>query len=78
MSLYVLNILCIFISFRLLCVGYPFGRLEVCDSSFLWSMLLVGGVGPVACKGFLVMGVCVCVPVGGAGSLLFEVQRSVQ
>ena len=28
--------------------------LEVCGSSLLWSLLLVGGVGLVACQGFLV------------------------
>ena len=30
----------------------------------------MGGVGLVACQGFLVRGVCVCVLLGGAGSLL--------
>ena len=47
--------------------------LKVCGSSLLWSLLLVGGVGLVACQGFLVRGACVCVLVGGNGSLLFEV-----
>ena len=28
--------------------------LEVCGSSLLWSFLTVGGVGRVACQGFLV------------------------
>ena len=28
--------------------------LEVCGSSLLWSLLAVGGVGLVACQGFLV------------------------
>ena len=37
----------------------------------------MGGVGPVACQGFLVGGVCVCVLVDRAGSLLFEI-KSVQ
>ena len=48
--------------------------LEVCDSSLLWSLLPVCGVGLVACQGFLVRGACICVLVGGAGSLLSEVQ----
>ena len=34
----------------------------------------MSGVGLVACQGFLVGGPCVCVLVGGAGSLLSEVQ----
>ena len=48
--------------------------LEVCGSSLLWSFLPVGGVGQVACRGFLVREACVCVLVGGAGSLLSGVQ----
>ena len=38
----------------------------------------MGGVGLVAYQGFLVRGACICVLVGGAGSLLSGVQRSVQ
>ena len=34
----------------------------------------MGGVGRVACQGFLVREPCVSVLVGGAGSLLSEVQ----
>jgi len=34
----------------------------------------VGGVGLVVCQGFLVRGACVCVLMGGDGSLLSEVQ----
>ena len=34
----------------------------------------MGGVGLVACQGFLVWGVCTCVLLGGAGSLLSDVQ----
>ena len=34
----------------------------------------MGGVGLVTCQGFLIGGTCVCVLVGGAGSLLSEVQ----
>ena len=43
-------------------------------SSLLWSLLPVGGVGLVACQGFLVRRACVCVLVGGDGSLLSGVQ----
>ena len=48
--------------------------LEDCGSSLLWSLLPVGGVGRVACQGFLVREACISVLVGGAGSLLSEVQ----
>ena len=34
----------------------------------------MGGVGRVACQGFLVREACVGVPVGGAGSLFSGVQ----
>ena len=34
----------------------------------------MGGVGLVAYQGFMVRGTCVCVLVGGAGSLLSELQ----
>ena len=37
----------------------------------------MGGVGRVACQGFLVRGACIYVLVGGAVSLLSEVQLSV-
>ena len=47
--------------------------LEVRDSSLLLSLLPVGGVGLVVCQGFLVRGACVCVLVGGNGSLLSKV-----
>ena len=43
--------------------------LEVCGFSLLWN-LLVGGVGQVACQGFLAREACVGVPACGAGSLL--------
>ena len=48
--------------------------LEVFGSSLLWMFLPVGGVGLVACQGFLVSGAYVCVLVGEAGSLLSGVQ----
>ena len=43
-------------------------------SSLLWRFLAVGGVGRVACQGFLVREACVGVLVGGAGFLLSGVQ----
>ena len=43
-------------------------------SSLLWSFLAVGGVGQVACQGFLVREACVSVLVDGAGFLLSGVQ----
>ena len=45
--------------------------MEVCGS-LLWRFLPVGGVGRVACQGFLVREVRVSVLVGEAGSLLLE------
>ena len=39
---------------------------EVCGSSLLWKLLPVGGVGQVACQGFLVREACVSVLAGGA------------
>ena len=45
MFLYLLTISLPFISFRLLCLGWPFCILGVCDSSLLWRFLPVGGVG---------------------------------
>ena len=38
--------------------------LEVCGSSLLWKFLPVGGIGQVACQGFLVREACVGVLVG--------------
>ena len=48
--------------------------LEVRDSSFLLSLLPVGGVGLVVCQGFLVREACVSVLMGVTGSLHSEVQ----
>ena len=62
----------------LLCLGWPFCILVVCGSYLLWRFLAVGGVGRVACHGFLVREACVGVLVGGAGVLLAGVQWSVQ
>ena len=58
----------------LLCLGWPFCILAVGGSSLLWRFLAVGGVGQVACLGFLVREACVSVLVGGAGLLLSGVQ----
>ena len=44
------------------------------EFSLLWSFLTAGGVGQVACQGFLVREACVGVLVGGAGFLLSGVQ----
>ena len=66
--------LCLFILFRLLCLGWPFCILAVCGSYLLWRFLPVSGVGRVACQGFLVREACVGVLVGGAGFLLSGVQ----
>ena len=43
--------------------------LEVCGSSLLWRFLPLGGVGRVACQGFLVREACFGVLAGGSGSL---------
>ena len=63
-------LLCLFILFILLCLGWSFRFLAVVDFSLLWSFLTVGGVGRVACQGFLLREACVCVLVGGSGFLL--------
>ena len=73
--------LCLFILFRLLCLGWPFCMLVVCGSSLLWRVLLWVGFSSlpwVASQGFLVRDAFVDVLVGGAGSLLSGVQWSVQ
>jgi len=50
MFLYLLNIFCLFMLFRLLCLRWSFCMLEVCGFSLLWRLLLVGGVGQVLVK----------------------------
>ena len=52
----------------------PEVRKAVCVFSLLWRFLTVGGVGWVACQGFLVREARVSVPIGGAGFLLSGVQ----
>ena len=54
--------------------GVAFCRLKVSSSSFLWRLLPVGGVGLMTCQGFLVREACICVLVGGVGSLFSGVQ----
>ena len=68
--------LCLFILFRLLCLGWSFCLLEVCSSSLLWRFLPVSGVGRVASQDFLVREACMSVLVGRAWSLLSGVQWS--
>ena len=46
--------------------GVVFCILAVGGFSLLWRFLVVGGVGQVACQGFLVREACVSVLVGGA------------
>ena len=72
MFLYLLNISLPFHFVLIAVFGVPF--LEVCGSSLLWRFLPVGGIGQVACQGFLVREACVGVLVGGAGFLLSGVQ----
>ena len=44
------------------------------EFSLLWRFLAVGGIGRVACQGFVVREACVSVLVSGAGFLLSGVQ----
>ena len=69
---------CLFVLFILLCLGWLFCILAVCGSSLLWRSLTVGGVGWVACQGFLVREACVGILVGWAAFLLSGGQWSVQ
>ena len=41
---------------------------------FIVDFLPVGGVGLVVCQGFLAKEACICILVGGTGSLLSGVQ----
>ena len=54
--------------------GVAFLYAEICGSSLLWRVLPDHGVGRVAVHGFLVREAFLGVLVGGAGSLLSEVQ----
>ena len=82
MFLYLLNI---YLPFHLvwsgLSVFWQFVVPLYCGGSSIKDkkpLLVPCGVGQVACQGFLVREVYVSVLVGGAGFLLFGVQRSVQ
>ena len=44
----------------------------------LWGFHSVGGVGRLACQGFLVREACIGVLAGGTGFLFSGVQRNVQ
>ena len=72
MFLYLLNISLPFHLVYIAVFGVAF--LAVCSSSLLWRFLTVGGVGWVACQGFLVREACVGVLVGRAGSLFSGMQ----
>ena len=74
MVLYLLNISLPFHFFRLLCLGWPLCRLEVCGSSLLWRLPPVGGIRLVVCQGFLVREAFIGVLVSEVGSLLSGVQ----
>ena len=74
MFLYLLNISLPFHFVYIAMSGLSFCMLEVCGSSLLWRLLPMGGVGLVACQGFLIREACIDVLVGGAGSLLSGVQ----
>jgi len=60
--------LCLYILFNLLCLMSPVLRLQGCSSCFC-SLSLVGEVGPEACVGFMVVGICICVLVDGGNFL---------
>ena len=67
--------LCLFILFRLLCLGWTFCILALCGSSLFWLFLTVDGAGGVACQGFLVRETCVGVLMGGAAFLLWSAMK---
>ena len=66
---------CLFILFRLLCLGWPFYKLEVCGSSLLWRLLPVSVVELMVYQGFLAGEACIDVLVGGAGSSLCSAMK---
>ena len=57
--------LSLFILSNLLCLKSPFPRLWGHSSSCVWSLPLVGEVGPVACVGFMLERSCACILKGG-------------
>ena len=62
--------------YELLLINVPWSQefLQSVEFSLLCTFLTVGGVGWVACQGFLVRESCIGVLVGGAGFLLSGVQ----
>ena len=74
MFLYLLSISLPFHPVYIAVFGVAFPYLAVCGSSLLWRFLTVGGVGCMACQGFLAREACVSVLVGGTGFLLSGVQ----
>ena len=74
-----LYLLCISMPFHLVKIAvWAFCILLVCDSHLMWRFHPVGGVGQLACQGFLLREACVSVLVCGTGFLLSGVQWSVQ
>ena len=78
MFLYLLGISLPFHLIKIAVFGVAFCILEVCGFFLMWRFHPVGGVGRLACRGFLVREACVSVLVGGAGFILSGVQWSVQ
>ena len=70
MFLYLLNISLPFHLVQIAVFGVYLCMLEVCGSSLLWRFIHVGGVGQVACQGFLIREACIAVLVHGCGSPL--------
>ena len=62
--------LCLLILRNLLCLGFPFRRLQVRSSHCFWCLPLVAKVGSVGFIGFLVEETGACVLVDEAGSCL--------
>ena len=69
MYLYLLNISLSFHFLYIAVFGVAFLYSVSLWFLLLWRLLPVGGVGLVACQGFLVGEACICVLVGGAGLL---------
>ena len=72
MFLYLMNISLPFHLVYIAVFWWPFCMLVLCGSYLLWRLLPVGGVGRVACQGFLVREAYVDILVGGAGSPLWS------
>ena len=74
MFLYLLGISLPFHFVYVAVFGVAFLYSRSCGSPLLWRFLAVGGVGRVACQGFLVREACVGILVGGGRSFLSRVQ----